>query len=220
MASSRLNGPFERRRLHPRRPAARAVVWLLTVAIAIAAVVSLLQAWHASPRPADPRQLAEGVYRVERVVDGDTLVLANGVRVRLIGADTPETVKPNSPVEFCGPEATRFTRDLVAGREVSVKFDGDRIDRYGRLLAVVWIGDRMLNEELIRAGLARARTQYNYSQATKARFLKAQAEARAARRGIWSAGAAPAAGDGARLEPPSGAHGAEAGQLVTPPPCC
>jgi len=61
-----------------------------------------------------------------------------------------------------------------------------RRDQYGRTLAYVWAGNRMLNEELVRAGLARAERQYSYSAERKARFLEAQPEAQAARRGLWS----------------------------------
>ena len=123
---------------------------------------------------------------MKRVVDGDTLLLANGARVRLIGADTPETVKPNHPIEFCGPEATDFTERFVAGGEVRLEFDGPRQDKYRRFLAHVWVGEKMLGEELVRAGLARAKTHYRYSEEAKARLRNAEAAARAADRGIWS----------------------------------
>ena len=138
------------------------------------------------PKATRPTALEPGIYRVKRVVDGDTLVLANEGRVRLIGADTPETVMPDHPVEPWGPEATEFTRHLVAGREVRLEMDGRRIDKYGRFLAHVWVGDRMLEEELARAGLARAMTKYKFSQAVKDRLIAAEDEAKAARRGIWS----------------------------------
>jgi len=137
-------------------------------------------------RSPPPSALEEGVYRVERVVDGDTLVLANGGRVRLIGADTPETVRPNHPVEPWGPEATEFTERFVARGEVRLQFDGRRQDKYDRFLAHVWVDGRMLEEELLRAGLARAETNYSYSAEAKDRFRAAEAEARAAGRGIWS----------------------------------
>jgi micrococcal nuclease len=106
--------------------------------------------------------------------------------VRLIGANTPETVKPRWPVEPWGPEASAFTKRFVAGGDVRLELDAELHDRYGRILAYVWVGDRMLNEELIRAGLARAELQYRYSAAMKVRFRHAEAEAKAARRGIWS----------------------------------
>jgi micrococcal nuclease len=122
------------------------------------------------------------------VVDGDTFILTGSTKehVRLIGANTPETVKQNWPVEPWGPEASAFTKKFLAGGAVRLEFDGPRRDKYGRMLAYVWVGDRMLNEELIRQGLARAEMQYAYSAAMKARFRKAEGEAKAARRGIWS----------------------------------
>ncbi len=139
-------------------------------------------------RPTSPESLAEGVYRVQRVVDGDTFDLEGGARIRLIGADTPETVQPNHPVEPFGPEATTFTERFVgdAGGEVRLQMDRERKDRFDRFLAYVFVGDSMLNEELIRAGLATARTEFNYSRTVKRRFRQAEDEAKAAGRGIWS----------------------------------
>lgn len=131
---------------------------------------------------------AEGIYEVERCVDGDTIVLPGKIYVRLIGADTPETVKPNSPVEPFGPEASQYTKERIAqaGNRVKITFDGDPVDRYGRVLAMVWLDDLLLNEDLIRQGLARAQTQYNYSREMKTRFQRAEDEAKSAQRGIWS----------------------------------
>jgi endonuclease YncB( thermonuclease family) len=140
-----------------------------------------------------PESLAEGVYRVRRVVDGDTLLLANGARVRLVGADAPETVKPDHPVEPFGRDAASFTRQMVSegGGAVRLQFDRERVDRYDRFLAYVWVGERMLNEELIFAGLATAETGFRYSAAMKTRFRRAETEARAAGRGIWARRNAP-----------------------------
>ena len=134
--------------------------------------------------------IAEGVYDVEYCVDGDTLRLANPSRtyIRLIGADTPETVKQGTPVQPFGPEASQFTKEAIAqnGNKVGITFDGDQIDRYGRTLAMVWLGDTLLNEQLIRAGLARAQLQYNYSREMKDRFQAAENAAKRGKRGIWS----------------------------------
>ncbi|OHB67367.1 MAG: hypothetical protein A2V70_06545 [Planctomycetes bacterium RBG_13_63_9] len=167
-----------RRTRLPRLSRRQAIVWLVAI-IALA----LLPFWHTRP---EAESSAPDVYRVERVIDGDTLLLANRCRVRLIGADTPETVKPNHPVEPWGPEATRFTKAFVAGGEVRLEYDGPRHDKYERLLAYVWVGEKMLNEELIRAGLARARTEYPYASTIKARFRDVETQARSAGRGIWS----------------------------------
>ena len=98
-------------------------------------------------------------------------------------------MKPNSPVEPWGAKATAFTREFVSGGSVRLEFDGEPRDKYGRILAYVWVGNRMLNEELVRAGLARAEMQYPYSAAAKARFRRVEAEARSAGRGLWSGSA-------------------------------
>ncbi|MFV2065855.1 MAG: thermonuclease family protein [Pirellulales bacterium] len=146
----------------------------------------LFRVWYVARTPVTHDALDAGSHRIARVVDGDTLLLMNGARVRLQGVDTPETVKPAHPVEAWGPEATAFTRRFVSGGYVRLEFDRERLDRHGRFLAYVWVDRRMLNEELVRAGLARAEPRYRYSDAMKRRFLRAEAEAKVAGRGIWS----------------------------------
>ena len=152
----------------------------------------LFRAWNGDSLVAPTARLDEGVYAVVRVIDGDTLVVDDGLSadgehtIRLMGVNTPETVKPDYPVEAWGPEASAFTHDFVADRQVRLQFDRERVDRYGRLLAYVWVDDRLLNEELVRAGLAQFEPQYRYAEPMKRRFRAAQNEARAAQRGIWS----------------------------------
>ncbi|MBR5709267.1 MAG: thermonuclease family protein [Thermoguttaceae bacterium] len=144
--------------------------------------------------PNEEPNLKEGVYNVERVIDGDTILLSGGIRVRLMGIDTPETVKPRSEVEPFGPEATAFTKQAIAqnGNRVFIRLDCDRFDKYGRNLAFVYLGESdgegvvLLNEELVRAGLAKAIMTFNYSMSIKRRLYKAQKEAIENRRGIWS----------------------------------
>lgn len=131
---------------------------------------------------------------VERCVDGDTLMVrfddGTTERVRLIGANTPETVKPNSPVEPFGPEASAFTKRRVeeAGGAVRLVADGDRRDKYGRRLAFVYLADSeiSLNEELARQGLAKAQTQYRFSAEMKRRLEAAEDAARREKLGIHS----------------------------------
>ncbi len=180
---------MSRRRL-PRRSLRSRWRQALAVAGAIL-VVALLRAagWLLPPTP--PEGLTPGIYRVERVVDGDTLLLANGARIRLIGADTPETVKPDHPVEAWGPAATAFTRQFIASGKVRLEFDTTRQDRHGRFLAYVWVDDRMLNEELIREGLARARLYFDYRSDRKSCFRKAEKEASRVGRGLHSGGPDP-----------------------------
>lgn len=156
--------------------------WLIAVIAALAAY----RAVQHTGEPAVPEALAEGVHQVKRVVDGDTLLLVNNARVRLIGVNTPETVRPDHPVEAWGPEASRFTQEFVASGPVRLTFDQERRDRFERFLAYVWVDDRLLNEELVRAGLGRAELQFHYSSAMKKRFREAQQQAQRERVGIWS----------------------------------
>jgi micrococcal nuclease len=150
------------------------------------ALVAAARYWTAPPPLEAPSPLAEGTHVVERVVDGDTILFAPHVRVRLIGVDAPETVKPDHPVEPFGPEASQFTRHFVSGGTARLAFDRERVDRFGRYLAYVWVDDRMLNEELLRQGLARYEPNFHYSDAMKRRFRKAEQEAKREHLGIWS----------------------------------
>jgi micrococcal nuclease len=135
-------------------------------------------------------ELRPGTYEVEHVVDGDTLVLKDRrLRVRLQGLDTPETVQENTPVETWGPEASDFTKSFVdeANRKLRVEIDGEPLDQHGRHLAFLWHGDRLLNEELVRNGLARATLQYDFSERKKDILRRAQRDARRTGAGMWSA---------------------------------
>lgn len=122
-------------------------------------------------------------YRVQQVVDGDTLVLAGGDRVRLIGVDTPETKHPDVPVQRFGKEASAFTRKWLEGRIVRLEFGPDPRDKYGRLLAYVRIDDVDFNREIIRRGYAVATTRFEHSRQDD--YLLAEREARARRYGLW-----------------------------------
>jgi micrococcal nuclease len=96
--------------------------------------------------------------RVVRVVDGDTILASvdgNDEYVRYIGVDTPETVKPDTPVQCFGPDASAENHRLVEGRTVRLVFDREERDDYGRLLAYVYTGGRFVNAELVRGGYAR-----------------------------------------------------------------
>ncbi|HEY2892841.1 MAG TPA: thermonuclease family protein [Pirellulales bacterium] len=172
-------------RTSPRRRQFRRSPYRTLALCIVLALVALSRYWNGEPLEAPP-DLAEGLHRVQRVVDGDTIIFEPRVVVRLIGVDTPETVKPEHPVEPFGPEATQFTREFLASREARLTFDRERLDRFGRHLAYVWVGDRLLNEELARAGLARYESHFHYSPVMKRRFQKAQQEAQEAHRGVWS----------------------------------
>jgi micrococcal nuclease len=131
--------------------------------------------------------------RVQRVIDGDTIAVSvDGGRersVRLLGIDTPETHRPGTPIECGGPEASANMRRLAPpGTAVTLETDPsqDRIDRYGRLLAYVRLPDGRLAEEAqLAAGWAVVYVFAGNPVARDAAFRRAQAAARADRRGVW-----------------------------------
>lgn len=122
---------------------------------------------------------------VTRVIDGDTIEIEGGKRVRYIGIDTPETVDPRKALECFGREASEENRRLVDSKTVRLEKDISQIDRYGRLLRYVYIDDVMINEALVRGGFAHASTfppDIKYQQ----QFLNAEREARENGRGLWA----------------------------------
>lgn len=160
-----------------RRP--RHAAWVLAVLVLLAVLRLQREPVHVPP-------VSEaGIAHVQRVVDGDTLLLTGGERVRLIGVDTPESVKPDAPVEPLGREASDFTKRMAEGKDVRLEFDRERVDQYGRTLAFVYVGDLFLNEELIRQGYSRAETRFPFRSDLQRRFKEVEEEAREARRGIW-----------------------------------
>ncbi len=119
---------------------------------------------------------------VTRVIDGDTIVIDTGQRVRYIGVDTPE-VYPEE--EAYGMEAWQANRQLVEGKKVRLEPDVSETDKYGRLLRYVYADDILVNAELVRLGLAEAKA---YPPDTRHQDLLEQTEreAREAGRGIWA----------------------------------
>ncbi len=132
--------------------------------------------------------LRPGFYDVRRVVDGDTLLLKDGKRIRLLGVDTPETVKPNTPPQPWGAEASTYTKNFCQTGTVWLEFDSEPTDKYGRYLAYVYDTNRskMLNEQLLRYGLGKFLPYFPYSDEKKKLFSAAQSEAQREQLGIWS----------------------------------
>jgi micrococcal nuclease len=157
-----------------------------SIALLIAVALVVVRPWEGGGEGRGP---AAATARVVRVVDGDTVEIdLDGKRddLRLIGVDTPETVKPGTPVQCYGPRASAFTHRLLDGRTVRIVFGEERRDVYDRLLGYVHLGDRMVNAILVRRGLARTLTiPPNDRFAPLFRRL----ELRAARsgRGLWRA---------------------------------
>jgi micrococcal nuclease len=127
---------------------------------------------------------------VTRVVDGDTVKVRIGgatETVRYIGMDTPETVKPNTPVQCFGKAASAYNHRLVDGRPVLLRFDAERRDRYGRLLAYVYrrSDGLFVNAALVRGGYATTLT-IAPNTAHAGLFAALANRARRADRGLWS----------------------------------
>lgn len=124
---------------------------------------------------------------VVRIVDGDTIHVRLGERVervRYIGVNTPEVHHPSKGEEPGGRAAALVNRQLVGGRRVRLELDVQPRDRYGRLLAYVWVDDTMVNAELVRRGFAQVMT-VPPNVRHQPLFLKLQREAREAGRGLW-----------------------------------
>ena len=144
--------------------------------------------------PGPTPQAATEEARVVRVVDGDTLVIDRGrgdERLRYIGVDTPESVKPDSPVEFMGKEAAAVNASLVEGRTVLLETDVSDTDRFGRLLRYVWVEDPgrpggllLVNLELVARGYAQVVT-FPPDVRNADLFLAAERTAREQGLGLW-----------------------------------
>ena len=123
---------------------------------------------------------------VQRVIDGDTVVLSTGEHVRYIGVDTPELHHPRKPVQPYAREAAEFNRRLVEGKKVRLEWDVQRRDKYTRLLAYVFLEDgTLVNAQLLRLGYGQLLTippDVKYVDL----FVKMQKEAREAKRGLWA----------------------------------
>ncbi len=152
--------------------------------IAIVGLI-LLRPWEGG----DPEPPRAADATVVRVVDGDTFEARIGGEVedvRLIGVDTPETVKPGEPVQCFGPQASRYAHRALEGRPVRLVLGSERRDVYGRLLAYAYIGHRFVNATLLRRGLARTLTIPPNTRHS-ALFGRLQLEAARAGRGLWGA---------------------------------
>jgi len=135
------------------------------------------------------RQNSPADWRVTEVFDGDTIeVVRSGVTetVRLLGIDTPETHHPTKPVGCFGPEASDFSTRYLLGQMITLEYDIEPLDIYGRRLAYVILRGRNFNQVLLRAGFARLLV-IAPNRAHGHDFLAAELFARHHRRGLWAA---------------------------------
>lgn len=134
--------------------------------------------------------VASNEVRVVRVIDGDTFEIEGGERVRLIGIDTPESVKPNAPVECYGKEASEYLKSLVEGKMVRLERDRTERDRYARLLRYAYLEDVFINEKLVREGYAES-VEYRPDTKFQDRLDEAEQNAKDKRVGRWAEAVCP-----------------------------
>jgi micrococcal nuclease len=161
--------------------------WIGSAVLVALAGLVILRPWE-EVRLGEEEPRSATAY-VTRVVDGDTIeVRLDGdlEDVRYIGVDTPETVKPDTPVQCFGPRASRFNHRLVEHHRVRLVFGVERRDVYGRLLAYVHLGRRFVNPELVRRGLARTLTIPPNDRFAPL-FARLERQAASAGRGLWGA---------------------------------
>lgn len=140
-----------------------------------------------SPSPSPTALVSLETAQVVRVVDGDTIVIDRGQgaeSLRYLGVDTPETVHPSRPTGCFGTEASVYNQSLVAGQTVRLERDISDVDKYGRLLRYVYVGDVMINLALVQGGYAQVVT-YPPDVRHIEIFRTAETAAREAGRGLW-----------------------------------
>lgn len=173
------------------------VIRLLLVSCVVLLVAILLLTVQTKPEPTKPSEPSSEARivafeaEVTRVVDGDTVELSTGEKLRYIGMNTPESVDKRKGIQCFGIEASNYNKELVDGKKVWLEKDVSDKDMYGRLLRYVYLDDpntlekpRMVNEILVKGGYAAAYT-FPPDVKYKDKFLAAQKEAREAKRGLW-----------------------------------
>lgn len=167
--------------------AGRIIGAFVAVAVGAIAINSFVNKDETPVAEAEP--VTQATVRVVRVIDGDTLVVNHNSRdetIRLLNVDTPETKDPNTEVECLGPEATEFLENrLKPGAAVTLEYDTERTDRYGRTLAAVYESGSLVNADIARAGFGVAVT-FEPNHKFYAPVREAQTEAEKTRRGLFS----------------------------------
>jgi endonuclease YncB( thermonuclease family) len=127
---------------------------------------------------------ARDTFKCVKVIDGDTIEISNGRKVRLIGVDTPEFYHPDKPEEYYSKKARAFTEKLVKGKMITIDYDSQTYDKYGRILAYVYLKDgTLVNSEIIRKGYGYAYTNFKFKYLDK--FKECEDYARKNMLGLW-----------------------------------
>lgn len=136
------------------------------------------------PQPIIPTPFEEKTYQVSRIIDGDTIEIENGQKVRLIGVDTPE-LDDKDPVKKCyAQKAKEKTQELLENKIIKMERDVSSTDKYQRLLRYIWVDDIFLNDYLVRNGFAMVAT-FPPDVKYQKQFQQAQQEAMEKKMGFW-----------------------------------
>ena len=136
--------------------------------------------------PMETPSVETELKKVTQVIDGDTIEIEGGAKIRYVGINTPETNHPSLGKECYGEQAKEANKLLVEGQMVRLEKDVSETDRYGRLLRYVYVGDIFVNDYLVREGFAFA-SSYPPDVRHQERFTEAQREALEKERGFWQA---------------------------------
>ena len=174
----------------PRKARKQLTTFVLVLAVGGIAALGQRVGWWLTPTDTGTATAVQpGMYAIDHFIDGDTIAVnmnGNIEKVRFIGVDTPETHKPNTPVQCYGEQAAAFTKQQIGGGRVRLEADPkstDR-DRYNRLLRYVYLPNGTnLDETIIQNGYG---FYYPYFPFTKsAQFAQAEAQAQVAHKGLW-----------------------------------
>ena len=123
-------------------------------------------------------------YKCIKVIDGDTIVVENVGKVRLIGVNAPEIKDRHRGVQRFGMESTTFTEQNLLGKQVRLEYDVTRVDKFGRTLAYVYVDDTFFNAELVKQGYALVFAKYPFKYLDE--FRRLEMDAKKNGRGLWS----------------------------------
>lgn len=176
----------KRRLLSVRRVLSKKHVRILVIVVTL---IVARQSYIQIEKSSDSNAYLSNSYTVVKAIDGDTIeVSMNGKAetIRFIGIDTPETHDPRKSVQCFGIAASNYTKSLVENKAVRLAVDSlsTNRDRYGRLLRYVYVGDTLVNAEIIRNGYGFANTGFPFSKMDE--FTSYQREAKDKKRGLWA----------------------------------
>lgn len=166
------------------------IAGLAIIVIAIAGALFIVPKIKVPITVVQGAKIEPGYYAISYVTDGDTFTVnmdGREEKVRLIGVDTPETVKPNSPTECFGKAASDFTKQTLKGQTIRLEADpiNQNRDRYNRLLRYAYLQDgSLLNATIIKEGYGFAYLSFPFSKAEE--FRQLQTEAKKNNTGLWS----------------------------------